>query len=127
MMFVMTEPRAEREYLKRLSQWKQAHPPDLSLSFLKKQFKRDIERPYKQLGDLGELWRNLLPATLVAQTRLEGLSRGVLRVTVSSSAALYEIDRLLREGLERELKRQHKGTLTKVRLRVGMVGGQESE
>ena len=120
-MFVMTEPRAEREYLKRLSEWKQAHPPDLSLSFLKKQFKRDIERPHKQLGDLGELWTALLPAEIVRRTRLEGLSRGILRVAVSSSATLYELDRLLREGAERELKRQHKGTLTKVRLRVGRI------
>jgi hypothetical protein len=121
MMRVMIDPRAEREYLKRLSEWKQAHPPDLSLSFLKKQFKRDIERPHKQLGDLGELWRSLLPAEIVQRTRLEGLSRGVLRVTVNSSATLYELDRLLREGVDRELKRQHKGMLTKVRLRLGQI------
>jgi hypothetical protein len=55
------------------------------------------------------LWTDLVPAELVAHSRLEGLSRGVLRVAVDSSSHLFELDRLLRGGLEQRLITSHKG------------------
>ncbi|MEX0885449.1 MAG: DciA family protein [Phycisphaeraceae bacterium] len=99
------DPHRENERLKRLRThrvWKDA---DLSLGFMKKQFKRDIERPYKQLAGLAELWQRLVPTELARHARLDRLNQGILHVAVDSSAHLYELDRLLREGLERELVR----------------------
>lgn len=108
--------------LDRLRSYRNQPEQDLSLGFLKKQFKREVEKPYRQLGPLGTLWAELLPQELVAHSRLEGLSRGVLRVAVDSSAHLYELDSLLRNGLERELIRRHKGAvLRKVRLHVAAI------
>ena len=80
---------------------------DNSLGFLAEQFKREVARPFKQLGDLTELWRSLLPEKLADGTRLESLQRGVLTVAVDSSARLYEVDRLLRDGLQSQLIQQH--------------------
>jgi len=77
--------------------------PDLSLGFLRQQFERQIEKPARQLGDLGEVWRELVPGDLVEQTRLESLSRGVLKVAARSAGAHYELDRLLRGGLQRQI------------------------
>jgi hypothetical protein len=94
-------------------------PPDLSLHFMAGMFKREVERPYKQLRSLTALWSELLPPALLEHTRLEGLSHGVLRVAVASSSHLYELDRLLRQGLQRQLIQQHKGpAVRKVKLRV---------
>lgn len=91
----------------------------MSLGFLAKQFKREVARPHKQLADLVDLWAQMVPPELVGHTRLLGLARGVLRVAVDSSARLYELDRLLRGGLERELITRHKGAaLHRVKLIV---------
>ena len=105
--------------LSRLRQWRNKPEPDLSLGFLKKTFKQQVEKPHKQMGDLAPLWLELVPADLAQHTKLEGFSRGVLRIAVDSSSRLYELDTLLRGGLELELKRRHKGTLAKVKLHVG--------
>lgn len=93
--------------------------PDLSLAFLAGQFKREVQKPFEQLGKLTEIWGELVPPELASHTRLEGLSRGVLRVSVDSSGRLYELDRLLRGGVLDELVTRHKGkALRRVELKV---------
>lgn len=89
------------------------------MSFVKKMFKQEIEKPYKQLRGLAELWRELVPEDLRENARLESLQRGVLRVAVESSNHLYELDRLLRDGLQHELIRRHNGPpFRRIQLRV---------
>jgi hypothetical protein len=89
------------------------------MAFVAEQFKREIAKPYKQLGDLIALWNELLPAEWTQRSRLESLQRGVLTVAVDSSAGFYEIDRRLRGGLERELITRHQGpAFRRVKLRV---------
>jgi len=115
-----------QEHLDRLRKSRSLPSPDLSLGFLSDQFKREVARPYQQLGDLSALWRELLPASLVERSRLAGLSRGVLHVDVDNPAAHYEIDRLLRGGLLKQLITSHKGpALRKVSIRV--AGATESQ
>lgn len=105
--------------LKRLRQWRTRPERDLSLKFLEDQFKRDIEKPYKQLGDLTTLWNKLVPEDLLEHTRLERLQRGVLHVGVDSSSHLYEMTHLLRGGLEQQLIQQHRGpALRRIKLHV---------
>lgn len=107
---------------RRLRELADRPPPaesDLSLAFLRESFKREVERPMKQLGKLSQLWAELVPAELAAHTRLESLSRGVLRVAVDSSPRLYELDRLLRSGLQQQLISRHSGpAVRRVQLRV---------
>ena len=83
--------------------------PDQTLGFMPAQFKREVARPFKQLEGLAQHWQNLVPPDLLPHTRLNGLARGVLTVSVDSSASLYELDRLLRGGLETELVKAHRG------------------
>lgn len=93
--------------------------PDLSLAFLRDTFKREVEKPMKQLVQLAALWEQLVPPALASHTKLESLQRGVLRVAVDSSARLYELDRLLRSGLQHQLISEHKGpAVRRVMLRV---------
>lgn len=108
-----------QEHLERLRTNRSLPNPDLSLGFLAEQFKREVAKPYKQLGDLAVLWAELLPASLVERSRLVGLSRGVLHVEVDHAAAHYELDRLLRGGLQKRLIQAHKGgALRKVQVKV---------
>lgn len=98
--------------------------PDLSLGFMRETFKREVQKPYEQLGDLAEIWTELVPVELSAHTRLVSLNRGVLRVFVDSSGRLYELDRLLRSGVFDELVTRHKGkAVRRVELKVGGTAG----
>lgn len=114
---------ATRKHVESLRERRVRPERDLSLGFLADQFKREIARPFKQLGDLAELWNELLPAEVVSGTRLESLQRGTLSVAVDSSSRMYDLDRRLREGLERDLVTRHKGAaFRKVKLRVDASG-----
>ena len=102
--------------MRRLRQWRNKPEADRSMSFLKEFFKREID---KQMAAVTQQWMTLVPQPLLAATRLEGLSRGVLRVGVESSAHLYELDMLLRSGLERQIITScKKAAIRKVQLRV---------
>lgn len=115
----MARPDPELEHLKRLSQWRRTRDRDVSMSFLAPQFQREIARPFQQLRTVIAAWQRLVPARLAAHTRLERLSRGVLHVAVDTSAHLYELDRLLRGGLERQLAVAHgRAGLRRIQLRV---------
>ena len=103
------KPDQAQEHLDLLRKSRSLPRKDLSLGFLAEQFKREVEKPYRQLGDLAELWRELVPARLIAHCRLVGLSRGTLHVEADHAAAHYEIDRLLRSGLQTDLITRHKG------------------
>lgn len=108
--------------LEKLRRYRNRPERDLSLAFMQDQFKREVARPYKQLQSIAELWQALLPPALIAQSRLDSLVRGVLHVSVASSAALYELDRALRGGLQQELISRHKGpALRKIQLRVAPI------
>lgn len=109
-------------YVDRLRQWRTRPEPDLSLNFLARQFKLQVEKPHKQLGKIAELWMNLVPNELLGQTRLESLVRGVLKVGVADSSTLYRLDRLLRQGVEAQLIRQSgQASLRKVQLYLSPV------
>lgn len=111
-----------QHHLDQLRQHRVRRDLDLSLSFLAPQFKREIERPYKQLKELVALWLEHVPDDLAKRTRLEGLSRGVLRVSVESSVYLYELDRLLRSGLERRIVTAYrKSAMRRIQLRVAQT------
>lgn len=122
----MSESDPREQPLKRLRQWR--NRPELAegMGFLKGFFKSQVEKPYKQLASLIEVWETLVPADFREHTRLEGLNRGVLKVAVDSSARLYELDRLLRAGLEQSLITAHRGpTFRKIQLRLASVDSPE--
>lgn len=68
--------------------------------------KADLERTRRRLHGVGEAWAGLCPAELAARTSLVGLTRGVLTVAVTDAGASFEIDRLLRGGMQAELIRR---------------------
>ncbi len=122
----MEKNEAKQKHLDRLRGWRNYAEKDVSMDFLKDFLKQEVERPYKQLHQIAEVWEKLVPVEVAKKTKLESLSRGVLRVAVGSSATLYELDRLLRSGLENEIIRAHKGpAFRKISLRVGRVVGSD--
>lgn len=108
------------DHLENLRRWRTVGDRDHSLGFLKQLFNRQVARPFKQLQAIVPLWQSLVPPELADHARLERLSRGVLHVAVDSSSHLYELDRMLRGGLERQMIGLYKGPgLRRIMLRLG--------
>jgi hypothetical protein len=76
------------------------------------------QKTHKQLGCLIDLWEQLLPEKLASQTAITSLRGGTVHVAAADAATHYEIDRLLREGLEQQLRASYRGTLVRVRVKV---------
>ena len=115
----MRPPEESLNYLEHLRRWRGPKAYDHSLAFMAKEFDKEIAKPFKQLQNMIPLWYQLVPDDLAKHTSLESLRRGVLQVAVDSSAHLYELDRLLRNGLERDLiRRQKKPVIRRIKLRV---------
>jgi len=91
---------------------------DLSIDAIIRSTAETAEKTQKRLGSVIDLWEQVVPAGLVSRTRIDHLRGGTLHVSVDSSSTAYELDRLLREGLERDLRSQYRGTLMRVRVRV---------
>lgn len=91
---------------------------DTSISALINSTARSAQRTHKKLGELIDLWETHVPAPLANQTAITGLRAGTLHVAVADAAARFELDRLLREGLEQTLRLAYRGTLVRVRLKV---------
>lgn len=74
-------------------------------------------RMQRRMGTLLDLWCDLVPEELARHTAIVSLKRGVLQVEVDSAPAGFELDRLLRSGLEPELRRRFNGTLSRVKVK----------
>ncbi len=114
-----TPPDPRQSHLDQLRRHRVWREKDTSLGFLKDQFQKQVARPHKQLQSLVELWQELVPPELAVHTRLVSLNRGTLHVAADSSARVYELDRLLRGGLQQELITRHRGpAFRKVQIRL---------
>lgn len=81
--------------------------------------KYQLAKKVRQLSKLSEVWDNLIPDEINDHTALESFNRGVLTVTVDSSAHRFNLQILLSGGLMRELQARFEGALNKVRLIPG--------
>ncbi len=115
----MPDGSPQQRRLERLRQWRNKAQPDRTLSFVREQVEKNIVKPHKQIGNLAALWREAVPEKLAVRTALRGIARGVLTVQVADSPTHYELDRLLRSGLEQQLRQACKVPLRKIKISVG--------
>jgi hypothetical protein len=107
--------------LENLRRWRNRPERNVSLAGLAEQVHKNIVKPHQQLGALVEAWRELIPPGLLERTALVSLTRGVLTVHVADHASSYELDRLLRGGVEQRLRQASKASLRKVKCRVAAI------
>ncbi len=92
-----------------------SHLSEPLTSFMKKTLARRV----RQLSRIAEVWDAILPPEVRDHTALESFSRGTLTVVVDSAAHRFELQTLLRGGLQRELGRQCPEAINKIRLVPG--------
>ncbi len=105
--------------IEQLRKYRQRRERDLSIAPLIGAMGDDARRTQRRLGALIDLWSQLVPGELEKHSRVVGVRGGVVQVQCDSSSTKYELDRLLRQGLEQELRRRYPSTLTKIRLSIG--------
>ncbi|MCH2133958.1 MAG: DciA family protein [Phycisphaerales bacterium] len=111
------------DQLERLQQWRRrpmrARRIDEGISAIS----RRVRQLQRRIGGFVEAWEQALPESLHERTCVERIRGGVVDVIVSSSAISFELDRRLRDGLLEELRTNCRGSLVRVRLRVGPLAG----
>ena len=107
--------------IEQLRKYRQRRDRDLSIAPLIGAMDDDARRTQRRLGALIDLWSQLVPGELEKHSRVVGVRGGVVQVQCDSSSTKYELDRLLRQGLEQELRKRYPSTLTKIRLSLGGV------
>ncbi len=73
----------------------------------------------RELGQLAEIWDEVIPESINEHTALESFNRGVLTVMVDSSAHRFQLQTLLEGGIRREIQARFRGALNKIRLVPG--------
>jgi hypothetical protein len=114
MMFV-------RDISKELEQLRMHRVPperDLSISGLVAEQARYAQQTRAQLGQMIDLWYQLVPTDLRYRSAIRAFKRGVLTVEADSASVRFELDRRLREGLTDEFRRHFHGTLRQVKVRL---------
>ncbi len=107
--------------IEQLRKHRQRRERDLSIAQLVGAMADDARRTQRRLGALIDLWSQLVPRELEKHSRVLGVRGGIVQIQCDSSSTRYELDRLLRQGLEQELRKRYPSTLTKIRLTVGDV------
>jgi hypothetical protein len=92
---------------------------DLAIETFVRATAENARKTNDRLGSLSELWHELVPPHLARHTAISALRRGVLHVHVDTAAAAFELDRLLRGGLTHDLRKRFRGSLIRVKTRVG--------
>ncbi len=81
--------------------------------------KHTLGKRVKQLTQVAGIWRELIPDELAGHTALESFQRGVLTVLVDTAAHRFQLQTLLRGGLEAQIRRRCTCALRKIRLVPG--------
>lgn len=80
--------------------------------------KNQVNKPAENLGVIGDLWQQLVPEKLLSRSRLVGLHKSTLTVSMTHPTAKAELDALLRQSLLAQLQAASKGTVFRVRVTV---------
>lgn len=83
--------------------------------------KHKLGKRVKQVGEIVAIWRDVIPAEIAEHTALEGLHRGVLTVLVDTAAHRFQLETLLRGGLQQEIRKRFSGALRRIRLVPGKL------
>ena len=110
-----------KEQIDLLRKFRSSRDRDISITKLVKSFANQASQAKRKSGSFIDVWSQIVPTDLETQSRVVGLRGGVAHVVCQSSAAKFELDRALREGLEKELRSAYSSTLVKVKVTLGKL------
>jgi hypothetical protein len=112
--------------LERVRQWRVRDARPTALSEPIHALRREVERGAKRACEFISSWEEIIPAELAAKTRVRGARGGVYHIAVQDSPALFEIDRLLREGALTAIRSRLRAAIVRIKLAVEPLIDEES-
>ncbi|MDP7005580.1 MAG: DUF721 domain-containing protein [Phycisphaerales bacterium] len=104
--------------LEQLRKWRTRPERDISLGASIVELRKSLKKTNKQLNTILEVWDEVLPEHLNQNATPTSLRSGTLFVTVSDSSTAYQLNRLVRASLLRELQKRSSRTLKQIKIKV---------
>lgn len=111
----------QRQNFEQLKAWRGPRERDLSLATTIVSIAKFAKKRQRDLGEVIAAWNALCPAKLGTACTVDSLTNGLLSMTASSAAAGYELSRLLRTGLDEEMKRRFPTRIRRIKVTIGEV------
>ena len=90
---------------------------DTSIDLTIQAMRNGLRKSSRQSTSVVEAWDVLVPSHIARQATIISMRNGVLEVVTDGSAIAYQLNRLVRSGLLRDLQLASKGTLRKIKIR----------
>jgi predicted nucleic acid-binding Zn ribbon protein len=104
--------------IEQLRKWRSKRKKDLSIDSSMNLFCRSLKKTNKQLVQIQEAWTELVPQRLHNVAVPFSFRGGILEVAVDGSPTAFQMNRLIRSGLLRQLQTRCCGTLRQIRVRI---------
>ncbi len=104
--------------IEQLQKWRCARKRELRIDSVMNSFCRSLKKTNKQLSQIQAAWEELLPEAMRRVSFPISFRNGILVVSVDGSPTAYQLNRLIRSGLLRQLQRTCSGTLRQIRVQT---------
>ena len=111
-------PTMSINHLEQLKEWRGPRDRPSIYRGAVDRIQREARRTNRHLGDFIEHWQSMLPPDVARHTSVDSIRGGTIHVRVANSAAAFEVDRLLREGVLAKLRRACSITIADIKVRV---------
>jgi hypothetical protein len=81
--------------------------------------KKTLSKRVRQLGQIAEVWDDLIPPNLRDHTALDTFVRGTLTVMVDSASHRYQLQNQIRSGLQKSIQARCSATIQRIKLVPG--------
>lgn len=81
--------------------------------------KHTLAKKVRQLGQLAEVWDEIIPQNIRDHTAMDSFQKGSLTVMVDSASHRFLLQTLLNNGLQKEIQSRFSGAINKIRLVPG--------
>lgn len=113
-MNTMMDPQTK---LDRLRTYRARQERETSINETVQSVRKGLRKGNKASSSLIEAWDAAVPSHIANQATIVSMRNGVLDVLTDGASIAYQLNRLVRSGLLRELQKATKGTLRKIRVR----------
>jgi len=105
-------------HIERLREYRGGRSRDAAIQNMLGAQAEHAQRQAKKFGKIADLWQQIVPERLAAESIIESFHRGVLTVGVPSASVRFNLDEQLRAGLLDRLRRAYPGSLHRVKVRI---------
>tara|TARA_X000001036_G_C20570190_1_gene762308 strand:+ start:487 stop:825 length:339 start_codon:yes stop_codon:yes gene_type:complete len=104
--------------INQLQKWRARKVKDISIDHSMNQICKSMRKTTKQLSEIQQAWNELVPHQFQHNSIPISFKGGVLEVAVDASPTAYQMNRLVRAGLLRQLQKRCSGALKKIKVTV---------